>query len=297
MTRKNPSRSKKAITLDKHALYEASVQNPEHDVSIVADFYRDINGKSPRTIREDFCGTFSFCCEWVRRHPKNKAIGIDLCADTLDYGRQHHLTKLSPEEQSRVTLLRQNVQSKTKKCDVIVACNFSYFIFRTRKEMLKYFRCCLRSLKDDGALVLDFFGGPEAETVLREKRTVTNDQIKSFSYIWDLQEFNPITREGQFYIHFRYGKDGPRLDKAFSYYWRMWSIRELRDMLEEVGFKSSHVYWESDDGDGEGDGTFYRTEKEDNEPTYLGYLVATKAKTKPIGKLGEPVAGMMEDEN
>lgn len=287
--------SKKIITTDKFALYEASVQNPEHDVSIVSDFYQDINGKSPRSIREDFCGTFSFCCEWVKRHPKNKALGLDLCTDTINYGKKRHLSLLSKEEQSRVTILEQNVQSKTKKVDVICACNFSYFIFKTRKDMMKYFKCALKSLKDDGVLVLDFFGGPEAETVMKETRTITNDQIRNFTYIWDLEKFNPIEREGLFHISFKFPKGGPKLEKAFVYDWRMWSIREIRDMLAEVGFGDSHVYWESDDGEGEGDGTFYRTQVEDNEPTYLGYIVATKDKSKPRGKLGVPVAGIMEE--
>ncbi len=143
--------------------------------------------------------------------------------------------------------------------------------------------------------MLDFFGGPEAETVMIEKRAITNDKIRSFNYIWDLGKFNPITREGTFYIHFRYPKGGPRLDKAFAYEWRMWSIREIRDMLTEVGYSSSHVYWEADDDDGEGDGTFYRTEAEENDPTYLGYIVATKQKTEPRGKLGKRVAGIMEE--
>ncbi len=287
----------KSITMDKFAMYEASVQNPEHDVSIISDFYRDFNDKDPRIIREDFCGTFSFCCEFVKRHPKNKAIGLDLCEETIEYGRKRHLSLLTKEQQSRVNILPQNVQSKTAKTDAIVACNFSYFIFKTRKEMLKYFSCALNSLKDDGIFVLDFFGGPEAEVVDKEKRVVRHPDLKPFKYIWDLEKFNPITREGMFHIHFKYTKGGPKIEKAFTYDWRMWSIREIKDMLEEVGFSSSHVYWESDDGDGEGDGTFYRTEIEDNDPTYLGYIVATKNKSKPKGELGVPVAGMMDDDD
>ena len=39
----------------------------------------------------------------------------------------------------------------------------------------------------------------------------------------------------------------------------MWSLPEIREILKEVGFKESHVYWEGTDEDGEGDGVFTRT--------------------------------------
>lgn len=57
----------------------------------------------------------------------------------------------------------------------------------------------------------------------------------------------------------------------------MWSIPELRDILEDVGFKRTHVYWEGTDKDGEGDGVFKRIEVSDEDcESWVAYIVAEK---------------------
>ena len=47
----------------------------------------------------------------------------------------------------------------------------------------------------------------------------------------------------KFHIHFqRQGE--PARKKAFVYDWRMWTTAELKDLLQEVGFKNTYVYCE-----------------------------------------------------
>ncbi len=271
---------KKTITNDKYALYEASVQDVVSDADIIREVYKKIYPlKTPHILREDFCGTFSLCCEWVKKGTQYKSIGIDLSSETIEYGKKNHLSKLSKDEQKRVSIYQKNVKSKTKKADIIVANNFSYFIFLTRKELCAYFKHCLSSLTDDGLLQMDIFGGPEAEEVLEEKTTITDNKIKTFKYIWELADFNPITRKGNFYIHFQFPK-AKRISKAFHYYWRMWTIPEIRELLYEAGFTETYIFWEEDDEDGDGTGEFYLTEKEENDPTWLAYIVAGKKKKR-----------------
>ena len=279
MTKK---RVKKRITSDIHALYEASVQCVDHDSEILEQLFQETVGRKPNLLREDFCGTYALCCEWVRRNPDHRAIGLDLCKSTLAYGTRTYLPRLNAKQRKRVQVYLRNVQSTTKPADLIAACNFSYFIFKSRKELLTYFRHCHKSLKPDGTLILDIFGGTETEIVMKERRRITSDDILPFTYVWDLDSFNPVTREAQFYIHFRFPKDGPKVERAFSYHWRVWTIPELKDIMLEAGFQDVIAFWEDDDEDDsdEGNGEFYATDKECNDPTWLSYIVASKKKSK-----------------
>ena len=52
--------------LDKYSLYSRAVQQPDVDVRFLRELYRELKGKTPKVLREDFCGTFSVCCEWVK---------------------------------------------------------------------------------------------------------------------------------------------------------------------------------------------------------------------------------------
>ena len=68
---------------DRHRLYEESVQEVEADVSLIDRLFKKRYGRSPRILREDFCGTAAMCCEWVRIHGDNRAIGIDIEPEVL----------------------------------------------------------------------------------------------------------------------------------------------------------------------------------------------------------------------
>jgi len=78
-----------------------------------------------------------------------------------------------------------------------------------------------------------------------------------------------------FYIHFK-RKGEKRREQVFAYDWRMWSLPELRECLEEVGFKTSYVYWEGEDEEGDGNGEFTRVEQGEEVDAWVAYLVAEK---------------------
>ncbi len=96
-SKQKPKQSKKTMAemADKFACYQKSVQTPDHEVEFFEQAYRDAFKKKPYVLREDFCGTFAVCCEWVASHPKRTAIGVDFCGETLQWGRDHNLAKLS----------------------------------------------------------------------------------------------------------------------------------------------------------------------------------------------------------
>ena len=74
---------------DPHELYEASVQSVEEECEFVSDKYREIRGREALTFREDFCGTASAACQWVRQGPEHTAIGVDIDPKVLNWGRKN----------------------------------------------------------------------------------------------------------------------------------------------------------------------------------------------------------------
>ncbi|MCA9309746.1 MAG: class I SAM-dependent methyltransferase [Phycisphaerales bacterium] len=262
-----------ATTRDRHVLYQDSVQCVEAEIDFVDDTFRDLRGRRAELLREDFCGTLNTSCEWVRRRPGNRAIGVDLDADVLEWGRAHNVGKLSPEAQKRIAILHDNVLTvDAEPVDAVLAMNFSYFTFQTRDQMRDYYRAVREALVDDGIFFMDCYGGYESVREIVEKRQINKD----FTYVWDQDAFNPITNQMRCYIHFHF-RDGSKMKKAFAYDWRMWSLPEIREILEEAGFRRSTVYWEGTEEDSdEGNGVFEPTELGEADPSWVAYIVAEK---------------------
>ena len=110
---------------DKFTCYQKSVQTPEHEVEFFEQAYREANGrKKPMTLREDFCGTFAVCCEWVKSNRKRTSLGVDLCGDTLQWGREHNLIKLNDSQKSRLKLLQQDVRKRNRRAAMAAIAKF-----------------------------------------------------------------------------------------------------------------------------------------------------------------------------
>ena len=271
------ARNKRRTMADKadiHELYEKSVQNVEHEVEFLQGTFKEIRGRTAHLFREDFCGTASTSCQWVRQGSDYQAIGVDIDSSVLDWGRQNRVSRLSATDQARISLIEGDVMSaETPPVDVLAAFNFSYFIFDTREKLRTYFKRAYAVLKDDGVFFVDLFGGPEAQQEQREKT-----KYKRFTYIWHQAEFHPVTNYIRCHIHFRF-KDGSKIKKAFTYEWRLWSAPEIREVLAEAGFSKSTLYWEGDDEDdedGEGNGEFTAEEKGEADLAWIAYIVAEK---------------------
>ena len=261
-----------ADTADRHHLYQLAVQCVESEIDMVDDTYREIRGRHAAVLREDFCGTGNTSCEWVRRRPTNTATGFDLDAEVLDWGRRKNVSQLDRHQQSRIQLRQQDVrEAGNTEADLILAMNFSYQIFKTRDQLRGYFAAAHAGLAEDGLLMMDGFGGHETWRTIKEK-TKHDD----FTYLWEQRKFNPITFEMQCHIHFRF-PDGSKMKRAFSYEWRMWTLPEIRNLLEEAGFGKSTVYWEgTDEETGEGNDEYAPTEEGEDDPSWIVYIVAEK---------------------
>lgn len=256
---------------DKYDYYIRAVQSPETDVQFFRKVYRESRKKEALSLREDFCGTFIVCQEWVRKSPLHKAIGVDLDKEPIEYGRLLAVKNLSASQASRINIINGNVLSpRLPKVDMVVALNFSYYLFKERQMMKKYFRNVYKTLNKDGVFLLDAFGGSDCYEP-NEEQTDHKDYI----YYWDQDSYDPVTGDAKFYIHFK-PKGKKKIEKVFSYEWRLWSIPELRELLLEVGFKKVHIYWEGTTKSGEGDGNFKRVSKGEDCESWIAYLSAEK---------------------
>lgn len=263
-----PSQAERA---DRHRLYEQSVQATDFEYEFVDTQFQRLRGREPHLLREDFCGTAKMCCEWVSQRKGNRAIGVDLDPEVLEWARRNNLSELNEEQRSRVTLLEDNVLTvATEPPDVVMAMNFSWQIFKDRNTLRGYFSSLREALADDGVLFLDAFGGYEAYKELKEKT-----KHKGFTYVWEQASYDPISGSMVCYIHFNFN-DGSRLKKAFVYEWRLWTLPEVQEILREAGFSDVTIYWQGEDEDGEPDGVFEPATVGEADPGWICMISACK---------------------
>ncbi|GJM19634.1 MAG: hypothetical protein DHS20C14_18470 [Phycisphaeraceae bacterium] len=273
-----------AANADRHELYQLSVQNVEAEIDFVDEAFEELKGRKATKLREDFCGTGNTSCEWVRRRETNTAVGLDIDGPTLEWGQVHNVAPLTAEQQARVTLHNRDVMTPgdATGADIVLAMNFSYWLFKQRADLIAYFRAVHETLGDDGVFFLDHYGGSESMEETTDKRPIEGcEEHGPFTYIWDQHEFNPITGEMECRIHFKFA-DKTRMKDAFVYHWRLWGLAEIQDCLTEAGFSKVTVFWEGDeldeDGDetGEGNGEFTATEEGTADPAFVCYIGAEK---------------------
>ena len=267
--RRRPTQAERA---DRYDLYQRSVQDPEWEVGFMSTTFQALRGRAPMRLREDFCGTALFACEWVKSHRNREAIGVDLDSEVLAWGREHNLTRLGASAASRHTLLQTDVMEvRTAPVDIVAAFNFSYWVFKDRPTLRRYFERVRASLGEGGVFMLDGFGGYDAQRVMRER-----EDFGRFIYIWEQADYDPVTAGTTCHIHFSF-PDGSRLNQAFSYHWRLWTLAELREVLAEAGFKANTVYWQgTDPKTGEGTDEFKPADRGDPDPSWIAYIVAEK---------------------
>lgn len=277
MGKANTNKLSMADKADRHVLYQASVQCPEAEVEFFENTFKEIRGRDAKSLKEDFCGTALLAAEWCKGDPERTAVGVDIDEETLNWGQKHNIEAAGEDVAKRVTLIKDDVRNITEpKVDIVSAFNFSYCLFEKRAELIDYFKQTRKSLKDDGLLILDLFGGTECADVLEEE---TELEDLDATYIWEHVSFNPINNHMACAIHFEFD-DGSRLDNAFTYEWRLWAIPEVLEMLEAAGYAKTRVYWEryeetdEDDDELEGTGEYYETTEVENQESWMIYIVA-----------------------
>lgn len=267
--------SDQAAQADPHELYELSVQCAEAEIDFVDATWKTLRERPARLLREDFCGSALVCAEWIARHKRRHAIGVDLDLDVLAWGRERHLNPLPAGARRRIELRNADVLTvKTPPADIILAMNFSYWLFKQRHTLKRYFQRVHAALRADGIFFLDAYGGYDAFREIVEEREIAAPS-GDFTYIWEQASYNPIDASLVCHIHFAFA-DGSRLERAFSYAWRLWTLAEIRELLIEAGFRKTTVYWQGFDENGEADGVFVPAESGDADAGWICYLGAEK---------------------
>jgi SAM-dependent methyltransferase len=261
-----------ARTADRHVLYQDSVQSPEEDARFFSRYYRKTTGNELRRFREDFCGTALLSCEFVKLHDDNRAVGVDLHAPTLAWARAHNLSRLTSRQREHVQLARKNVLDVSQsRSELTAALNFSYSVFKTRRDMARYIRAAFVGVKPGGMFFMDAWGGGQTQFLMKEKR-----RLHGFTYVWEQAEFDPITHEILCKIHFEF-RDGTRMRNAFVYDWRLWTLPELRELMTDAGFVDVHVLWEGTNRKtGKGNGIFRRVDRGGDEQAWVAYVVGRR---------------------
>lgn len=267
---------------DPHDLYQKSVQSPEHDMPFLASYFKKYTGKTLRHFREDFCGTAYLSSYFVAQHAKNQALGIDLDWPTLNWGIKHNASLLTPDQQKRLSLVNADVLDvQQPPSQLIAALNFSYMVFHDRPTLLNYLKTAKQSLQPGGLLIMDIWGGSESQVLQEESREIDNSEdnnIGDFYFVWDQDEFDPLTHRYTARIHFTFSDDS-EIRNAFVYDWRLWTIPEVTELMKEAGFQDVHVLWEgTDPKTGEGNQVYQRTDKGDADLAWIAYLVGQNSR-------------------
>ncbi|KAK4284222.1 hypothetical protein QN277_001082 [Acacia crassicarpa] len=132
--------------------------------------------------------------------------------------------------------IKRNVSLPAR--DIVCAFNYSCCCLHKRADLVLYFRQAHSVLSAKGGIfVMNLYGGASSEHKLRLQRRFPN-----FTYVWEQADFDIIERKTRISLHFHLKKQQRKLRHAFSYSWRLWTLPEIRDCLEEAGFQSVH-FW------------------------------------------------------
>ncbi|CAA7019041.1 unnamed protein product [Microthlaspi erraticum] len=245
-------------------------------------FLMYVGGRQPLHFQEDFCGTALLSAEWLKNDTRRTAIGLDFDLEALEWCMENNISKLGSDVYSRVSLLHGNVlspleakQVKSKsheliqnislddggddnedsvdpgvesvekdepvslpKRDIVCAFNFSCCCLHKRSELVSYFKNAREALsKKGGIFVMDLYGGASAEGQLKLQR-----KFPTFTYTWEQAEFDIVSRKTRISLHYHLQKQNRKIRNAFSYSWRLWSLPEIKDCMEEAGFKAVHIW-------------------------------------------------------
>ncbi len=280
--------------LDPLACYLRAVQHPEAEVIFLLKTYMTHRDKVPAKLKEDFAGTAAIATQWVNYHDANSAVAVDLDRETVQWARRRATFVLPEHRLADLSIIQADVRLvEEPRVDVVAAMNFSIFEYHDRSSLLAYFKTARSSLLTDGVLVFDLFGGPSAMQPSTVSTPVPppmhlgdeDDIARQFdaagvpehlTYHWEQRRYDALTSRIDCRIHFGIEDDIVARD-AFVYDWRLWTIPELIELLDEAGFTGAAVWCDEVDPEtGEGDGIYEPVDDLPDRNGWLVYIVAER---------------------
>jgi len=266
--------SKDKSNINKYDLYQKSVQNVKIEVEFFRKCFRMIYNKVATSFREDFCGTGLLSCEWVKNNVMNSAVGLDIDPEALAWGIENNVNNLNSGS-NRIQLINHNVldpYNEKEKFEIICSLNYSHFLLTKRKEILTYFNNVYKSLDSKGIFILDFYGGSH----IYEDHKYQQEKSQHF-YQFSGKQMNILNNQSKCSLNFKINKN--KFTPHFTFNFRIYSILEMRDTLEEVGFKKFKLHIKEINEEDEDDYVEYEEVDIDGEyfpesSRITGYLIA-----------------------
>ncbi len=226
-----------APPLDRHSMYERSVQAPHVEIGLLERALKRAGHPALR-LREDFSGTALLSANWIAKDRRRTAVAVDNDPSVHEWTRAFRLPGLG-DHASRLRLVLGDVRRAPRgPFDAIMALNFSYQAFHQRAELKRYFASACRSLAPGGILMIDVCGGWLTQQGIIERRKIGG----GVTYVWLQEGYDAITHRLRASIHFE--RKGKLLPESFKYEWRLWTLPELQDLLLESGFEDLEVFWD-----------------------------------------------------
>lgn len=229
--------------MDRYDLYELCTQSAAQDVALL----RAIHGGRPRRLGEDFAGSGALSRAWVTTIRGGTAIAVDHDPEPLA-----RLARFAG--MARMTSVCSDVLRVRAKVDVIAALNFSICEWHARARLLAYFRHVRSRLRPDGLFVCDLYGGAGAFTPGRLRQRQRGPHGESIVYEFEQRSADATSGRVVDALHFRVTprvtaasskRRSPRalvLRDAFVYDWRLWSLPEVSEALDDAGFHDVRLF-------------------------------------------------------
>lgn len=252
-----PSNSEFAIH-ENLELYRWATQDPDAQVAVLAEIYRRLHpGREALVLREDFSGNAADATAWVAAGRNRQALAVDNDAPTCAFAEQR-ARRLLGKRAGRIRFVCDDVHAVSppavEAADIVSALNFSTFYFHRASALTRYFEHARRALADDGVLILNAFGGPGAMRAHTDRHTITpqrergrSEALPVFQYQWQQRGYDACSGRIDCRIHFEVADPSSpaatrRIDDAFRYDWRLWTLPELIQALRDAGFRRAQVW-------------------------------------------------------
>ncbi|KAL8255669.1 hypothetical protein R6Q59_030736 [Mikania micrantha] len=217
----------------KFSLYQQSVQSPKGDISYLQKFFLTyVGGRAPLHLQEDFCGTAMLSTEWLRSDSRRTAIGLDLDVEALDWCIENNVNKIGTDLSSRIFLYHGNVlQPQEAK---LVKSNLQNTMHNITLEENE----------------------TTSEPVTNSEAPPSRDIVCAFNYSccclharhelvsYFINALQALSKKGGIFVMDLYGGTSSECELRMQRNFQIlrWSLPEIKDCLEEAGFRSVH-FW------------------------------------------------------
>ncbi|KAL6511031.1 hypothetical protein OROGR_022155 [Orobanche gracilis] len=212
--------------------------SPKGDISYLQKFFlMYVGGRVPLHLQEDFCGTALLSVEWLHGDARRTALGLDLDVEALNWCLENNINRIGADVSNRLSLLHGNVLQPLESKLVDVNPN----------EIMQ--NMTLKDSKDDSI---------HDVKSLNDIHLPARDIVCAFNYsccclhnrkeliLYFNHALSALSKKGGIFVMDLYGGTSSegvlRLQRKFSDFTGLWSLPEIKDCLEEAGFRSVH-FW------------------------------------------------------